>query len=114
VTAFPDRVYQLVQTIPYGRVTSYGRLALALGHPRGARRVGWALSRTPSELHLNAHRVVGHDGYLSGGWAFGAPEVQRALLEAEGVEFKPDGRVDLQRFLWSEDELFDTAAPLRL
>jgi len=112
VTLFRDNLYRLVRRIPPGRVTSYGRLARALGHPRGARQVGWALARTPDDLVLDAHRVVGHDGFLSGGWAFGAPEVQRALLEAEGVQFRADGRVDLERFLWSLEELELAAAQL--
>ena len=103
MATFRDLVFALVASVPYGKVTSYGRLAAALGQPRKAREVGWALSSIPEELHLNAHRVVNVDGFLSGGWAFGAPEVQRALLEDEGVSFLPDGRVDFDRHLWPQD-----------
>jgi methylated-DNA-protein-cysteine methyltransferase-like protein len=112
VASFRDNVYRLVCLIPAGQVTSYGRLAAALGHRRGARQVGWALARPPQGLVLNAHRVVGHDGFLSGGWAFGSPEIQRALLEAEGVEFRTDGRVDLERFRWPDDDLADAVRQL--
>jgi methylated-DNA-protein-cysteine methyltransferase-like protein len=114
VATFRENVYRLVAFIPAGRVTSYGRLAGALGHRRGARQVGWALASTPEGLRLNAHRVVGHDGFLSGGWAFGAPEIQRALLESEGVEFRADGRVDLKRCLWTDSDLADAARRLDL
>jgi methylated-DNA-protein-cysteine methyltransferase-like protein len=114
VATFRDNVYRLVALIPAGRVTSYGRLASALGHRRGARLVGWALASRPDGLVLNAHRVVGHDGFLSGGWAFGAPRIQQAMLEAEGVEFRPDGRVDLERCLWPDDDLADAARRLNL
>ena len=114
MATFRENVYRLVALIPAGRVTSYGRLAGALGNPRGARQVGWALAGTPTGLVLNAHRVVGHDGFLSGGWAFGAPETQRALLEAEGIEFRTGERVDLERFLWPDEELADAARQLNL
>ena len=100
---FRDLVFALVLRVPRGRVTSYGRLAAALGHPRKAREVGWALSSIPEDADLNAYRVVNRDGFLSGGWTFGAPEVQRALLEQEGVRFLLDGRVDLARYLWPEE-----------
>jgi methylated-DNA-protein-cysteine methyltransferase-like protein len=101
VPAFRDLVFALVAEVPRGRVTSYGRLASALGQRGRSREVGWALATTPPTLRLPAHRVVRIDGGMAGGAAFGSPEVQRALLEAEGVRFRPDGRVDLDRHLWS-------------
>ena len=45
--SFPDRVYEIVARIPHGRATTYGAIARALGNPRGAREVGWALSGVP-------------------------------------------------------------------
>jgi methylated-DNA-protein-cysteine methyltransferase-like protein len=109
---FRQLVFALVVCVPSGKVTSYGRLAAALGQPRKAREVGWALSSIPENVNLNAHRVVGRDGSLSGGWAFGAPEVQRALLEQEGVRFRADGRVDLDGFLWPESAARSAALEL--
>ena len=96
VTPFREGVYQQVALIPYGCVTSYGAIARALGEPQRAREVGWALFSTPAGSGLPAHRVVNVRGELSGGWAFGGVAVQRARLEAEGVPFLPDGRVDLR------------------
>lgn len=101
--SFNALVYALVKQVPYGRVTTYGAIAAALGDPRKAREVGWALNVNPKEDPCPAHRVVNREGRLSGGWAFGHPHVQRGLLEAEGVGFLPDGRVDLETHLWEPD-----------
>lgn len=95
------RVYALVRACPSGRVTTYGWIANALGLPRGgARVVGWVLNETPSDLHIPAQRVINSKGELSGSWAFGQRGRMRALLEAEGIEFTPEGRVDLKRYGW--------------
>jgi methylated-DNA-protein-cysteine methyltransferase-like protein len=102
VLTFADEVYELVRSVPEGRVTTYGTLARMLGRPRSARMVGWAMSRCPEDVP--AHRVVNHSGTLSGGWAFGHPSVQRALLEAEGVVFVAEERCDLRRHGWPDGE----------
>lgn len=98
--AFNAQVYELVRGVPEGRVTTYGALAVAMGNPRKAREVGWALKGMPESVDAPAHRVVNREGRLSGGWAFGGPEVQRRLLEDEGVAFLEDGRVDMSRHFW--------------
>ncbi len=97
---FFEQVYALVRTVPYGRVITYGAVARILGAPTRAREVGWALASLSDDHDVPAHRVVNAQGALSGGWAFGGPHVQRALLQAEGVRFDSAGRVDLDRFLW--------------
>ncbi|MGH2557774.1 MAG: MGMT family protein [Thermomicrobiales bacterium] len=104
--AFTELVYALVARIPFGRVTTYGHLARALGSVRGARMVGWSLHATPPELDLPCHRVVNRYGELSGGWHFGHPDVMKSLLEAEGVPFVAEYRVDIRHALWIpwEDE----------
>lgn len=101
---FATRVYEVVARIPRGRVTTYGRVARAIGDVRGARMVGWALSAVPPELDLPCHRVVNRVGELSGGWHFGHPDVMRALLVAEGIPFADDYQVDLRASLWEPDE----------
>lgn len=101
--SFNHLVYDIVRQVPSGRVTTYGAVAEALGDPRKAREVGWALNANPTDDRCPAHRVVNREGRLSGGWAFGSPDIQRDLLEAEGVTFLPDGRVDLERHLWKPD-----------
>jgi methylated-DNA-protein-cysteine methyltransferase-like protein len=97
---FTDGVYAVVARIPYGRVTTYGDVARAIGSVRGARMVGWALHGVPRELGLPCHRVVNRYGELSGGWHFGHPDVMKSMLVAEGVPFADEYRVDLSRCLW--------------
>jgi len=99
--SFPQRVYAIVSSVPYGRVITYGAIAHVLGDPRKAREVGWAMAATPDQSPpIPAHRVINARGELSGGPAFGGYAVQRGRLEAEGVRFRPDGRVDLDQYLW--------------
>jgi methylated-DNA-protein-cysteine methyltransferase-like protein len=102
MSTFADEVYDLVRSVPEGRVTTYGTLARLLGRPRSARMVGWAMHHCPDDVP--AHRVVNHSGTLSGGWAFGHPSVQRALLEDEGVAFVAEERCDLRRHGWPDGE----------
>ena len=90
------RVYALVREIPRGRVASYGAIARALGIPRGARTVGWALAACGDDVPW--HRVVNAQGKIS--WRpTGGYRLQRALLRQEGVRFAR-GRIDLRKFGW--------------
>ena len=102
MSTLPERVYHLVAQIPKGKVATYGQLALLAGSPRASRIVGAAMYRAPSGLPC--HRVLYRDGTLCCDQAFGGKEIQRQLLEAEGVDFLPDGRVDLKRCLWPGPE----------
>ena len=98
--SFFDRVYRLVARIPAGRVASYGQIAAMLGHPRAARTVGWALASLSEEQAAVVpwHRVLNRAGVISLPDRFAA--LQQALLEAEGVEFNADGRVEMRRYGW--------------
>jgi methylated-DNA-protein-cysteine methyltransferase-like protein len=108
-TSFPVRVYDLVRRVPRGRVITYGLIARLLGDPRKARQVGWAMAAAPDSVAhgggppLAAHRVINARGELSAAAVFGGYAVQRARLEAEGVMFLADGRVDLDVYLWLPD-----------
>ena len=97
---FNESVYEVVRQIPVGRVATYGQVARMVGRPRNARFVGFALHVNPEPGVIPCHRVVFKDGSLASGFAFGGEGVQRSLLEAEGVGFLPDGRVDMQHFAW--------------
>ena len=98
---FFERTYDLVRQIPKGRVASYGQIARMLGEPRKARFVGFAMHSSPGVAGgVPCHRVVFKDGRLAPGFAFGGPEVQRSMLEEEGVGFTPDGRVDMGVYEW--------------
>ena len=92
------QVYALVQACPAGRVTTYGWLGKAVGYPRGARMIGWIMNESPEGVP--AQRVINSKGELSGSWAFGQRGRMRQLLEAEGIVFSPDERVDLKRYGW--------------
>lgn len=95
-----ERIYAVVQTIPRGKVASYGQVAALAGNPRWARVVGYALHVNPKPGEIPCHRVVTKDGATSPAFAFGGQDMQRTLLEEEGVTFLPDGRVDMEKHRW--------------
>lgn len=102
---FFQDVYEVVKLIPYGRVTSYGAIAVYLGEKMSARMVGYALNalshhdRNP----VPAHRVVNRKGELSGHLAFQNPSMQQRL-EAEGVEVVDMKVLDFEGRFWSPSE----------
>ena len=99
-------VYDLLKTIPPGRVATYGQIAHHLGNPRLARAVGNILHKNPDPSTLPCHRVVNSKGEVSSAFAFGGSTAQRQLLEAEGVAFNQQGRVNLEKcgMRWEEWE----------
>ncbi|RRF90946.1 MAG: methylated-DNA--[protein]-cysteine S-methyltransferase [Coriobacteriaceae bacterium] len=95
------RAYDVVRQVPAGRVATYGQVAAAMGEPRKARYVGFALHSSPGVAGgVPCHRIVFADGSLAPGFAFGGPGEQRRMLEAEGVGFLPNGKVDMRRYKW--------------
>ncbi len=90
-----ERVWQIVNAIPPGRVATYGQIARLAGMPRQARLVGRVLSRLPAGSRLPWHRVIDARGRITspGG------ERQRKLLQEEGVVIL-NGRVDLADCQW--------------
>lgn len=94
-----EEIYAAVRRIPYGRVSSYGRIALIAGYPRQARLVGYALHalRGAGGDDVPWWRVVNHAGYISNAYE---PALQRARLEAEGVYVDGRERISLARYLW--------------
>ena len=99
-TGFNQKVYELTRRIPRGTVATYGQVALLAGNPRWARVVGYALHANPDPDGIPCYRVVTKDGRTSPAFAFGGADVQRAMLEADGIEFTSDGRVDMQKYQW--------------
>ena len=102
MSAFFESVYNVVSRIPRGKVLSYGDVARMCGYPRMSRQVGWALHVNPRPGEVPCHRVVFADGSLTSGFAFGGKDVQRALLEGEGVRVSDDYKVDMAVFRWEE------------
>ena len=96
-------VWATVERIPRGRVATYGQIAALAGMPRHARQAGYALAALPANLKIPWHRVINAQGRISlrlKHWDSGSDELQRILLEAEGVIFDSSGRIDLKRFRW--------------
>ena len=94
------RIYAVVRAIPRGKVATYGQVARLAGNPRWSRVVGYALHVNPDPEGIPCYRVVDRMGRTSKAFAFGGSDVQRALREADGVQFLPDGRVDLAACQW--------------
>lgn len=105
--AFAQQVYAVVAQIPTGKVATYGQIAEMVGDVLAAREVGHIMSCVSAELKLPCHRVVNRTGVLAPEYAFGGQDRQRALLEAEGVTFLADGRIDMVLHLWGKYEQFD-------
>lgn len=112
-----EQVYEIVRKIPRGKVYTYGLISKRMNKRLSAAAVGWAMnalgnSRDESRYTSNNvpwHRVINSQGKLSTKLDSGmlSPDgrpanLQRVLLEQEGVEFRPDESIDLQRFLWDE------------
>lgn len=92
-----DRIYEAVMQIPYGRVATYGQIAVMAGNRYYARAVGNALHNNPAPEVIPCYRVVNYQGKLAPNFAFGGENIQKQLLENEGVEVI-DGKVDLKKY----------------
>lgn len=93
-----EKIYEVVKSIPKGKVATYGQVALLAGNPRWARVVGYALHVNPEPVAIPCHRVVNREGRVAPGFAFGGEDIQRQLLESEGIVFESDGRIDLEKY----------------
>lgn len=93
------RIWQVVHSVPTGRVTSYGRVAELAGLPRAARLVGRTLAQLPPGSALPWHRVVNSSGRISFPPGSSSHREQRERLLAEGIEFRGE-RIDWRRFGW--------------
>lgn len=96
-----SRIYTIIRKIPRGRVATYGEIAALAGLEGHARQVGYALHALPESSGVPWHRVLNARGEISARSRSDSHELQRHLLEAEGVEFDERGRVSLERFGWN-------------
>jgi len=93
-------VYEAVRGIPPGRVATYGQISRLLGERLSACAVGWALHACPEDVPWQ--RIVNAAGRCSTEGLPGIPPgLQKALLNSEGVTFRPDGSIDLAVFGWN-------------
>ena len=101
---FFERVYAVARQIPYGRVTSYGAIAKAIGTGRSARMVGWAMNASHNlEDDVPAHRVVNRNGLLTGKHHFDGTNLMQQLLENEGVKVVDNEIVDFKKLFWEPE-----------
>jgi methylated-DNA-protein-cysteine methyltransferase-like protein len=98
-----EQIYGLVLRIPAGRVMTYGQIARLLDERYSPRLVGWAMHATPKdERNIPWHRVINSRGSTSTGrLILHEPDLQRLLLESEGVVFNDKAVCDLSIFQWS-------------
>ncbi len=96
-----NAIYDVVRSIPKGRVTSYGAVAAAIGAASGARLVGYAMNLSHgASPAVPAHRVVNRVGLLTGKHHFSPPEKMQQLLHKEGVKVVDDKVVDFDTLFW--------------
>lgn len=95
-----QKIYRVVRRIPRGAVATYGQVAALAGNPRWSRVVGYALHVNPDPEGIPCYRVVDREGRTSKAFAFGGADIQRAMLEADGIGFTLDGRVELAKYQW--------------
>lgn len=97
---FKERVIQLIQQIPRGKVTTYGTIATLAGLPRGGRLVGGVLHFNSETLNLPWQRVINRHGFISTKCLQHMKALQKALLEQEGVVVSKDFMIDLEKYGW--------------
>jgi methylated-DNA-protein-cysteine methyltransferase related protein len=102
VSTFREAVITVVKTIPEGQVATYGQIAALVGHPGAARQVGMILRGLQEHEDVPWQRVINAKGGVST-YKVGFGELQRALLEAEGITFEGDF-CDLSRYQWQPDQ----------
>lgn len=98
-TSLFNHVYLVVRQIPKGKVSTYGTIAQLVGTP-DSRKVGWALHAN-SDSHTPCHRVVNKEGKLALNFAFDGWQEQKRRLLYEGITFKSEMHVDLEKHCWN-------------
>lgn len=99
-TQFTESVIELIKSIPEGKVQTYGGISKLAGHPNGARQVVRILSTLSAKENLPWHRVINSKGELPKL----NPEMfseQKILLESEKIKVSDEGKIDLEKYLWS-------------
>ena len=98
MTDFKEKVIQIINQVPKGQVTTYGTIAVMAGLSRGGRLVGGILHYGGDKLPWQ--RVINRHGFISTSCLEHPKQLQKALLEQEGVEVTSDFMVDLKEYGW--------------
>lgn len=97
-----ERIYEVVRSIPKGRVSTYGAIGDCIGTGMSARVVGWAMNNAHHVLpRVPAHRVVNRNGMLTGKFHFASINMMEDLLKAEGIEVKDDKILNFENIFWA-------------
>lgn len=96
------KIWETVKRIPYGKVATYGQIASLAGFAGHARLVGYALHATPDDMQIPWHRVINYQGRISLPREDGHYDLQKALLEGEGIVFIRE-KIDLKRYRWQPE-----------
>ena len=97
--SFSQRVINLIKDVPAGKVATYGQIATYAGNPRASRQVAWILHSSSRKANLPWHRIINSKGRISLPRNSGY-ELQKELLENEGVVFSKNDKIDFEQFLW--------------
>lgn len=99
---FFTKIYEITKKIPEGKVATYGQIAGILG-TKDARKVGWALHGNTNPK-IPCHRVVNKNGKVADSYAFEGWQEQKRKLVEEGVGFKDQKHVDLEKYVWTPSD----------
>lgn len=101
-----ETIYNIVRQIPRGQVATYGQVADLANLPGRARFVGYALFRVAPDSDIPWHRVINAKGEISESPVrYGSDHLQRVLLEEEGIQFNPQGKINLRDYRWKAESL---------
>ena len=98
--SFYNKTVNIIRQIPYGKVATYRQLALLAGNPKSARQVAWILHSSSGKESLPWHRIINSKGMISLKPGYGY-ELQKKLLEDEGIVFDEKNIIDLCRYSWN-------------
>lgn len=98
-----ERIYSIVRQIPYGKVASYGQIALMV-EGSAPRIVGYAMAAVTPESGVPWHRVINSRGEISKRFGGTGDADQKALLESEGITFNEKNRIDMKKYGWIAPE----------
>ena len=102
---FYVNVVKIIKQIPAGNVATYGQIAAFAGNHRAARQIAWILNSSSDKKGLPWHRIINSRGRISLSPGTGY-ELQREMLEIEGVAFLQDDSIDLNKYLWKPGKGF--------
>ena len=97
---FANKVYDIVMHVPKGKVSTYGMIATLSGNPNAARAVGQILHKNPNPIKIPCHRIVNRNGRLAPSFAFGGSDIQKILLEREGISFDSNNKINMKQYEW--------------